>query len=321
MAELQTIWGWQPALYLFLGGLGAGTFLVCAIIHLATRNHKRVVCIGMWSATFFLAIGLGLLLTELSAPLRALMMWKSFSHLPSSWMAIGAWMLFAGIVLFALSAISQTKRLCDLLNVSDDAIRKMKTLCPVIGAVLALGIAAYTGVLLRTAPGVPFWNADTLPVLFTVSALDTGVAYTTILLVMFDSKSHSLRYKLELCTIVLILAEIATLILFLTFMLGGGNEFFETLEIGYRNTAASAAQTWLTGSLAAPFWTMFVSVGLIAPFAIALYSTISSSVKHEKALAITSACCVLVGGCTLRFITLLAGAHVDIIINFAEAMP
>ena len=29
---LQTIWGWQPALYLFLGGMGAGTFVMAAVL-------------------------------------------------------------------------------------------------------------------------------------------------------------------------------------------------------------------------------------------------------------------------------------------------
>ena len=30
--ELQTIWSWQPALYLFLGGMGAGAFVMAAVL-------------------------------------------------------------------------------------------------------------------------------------------------------------------------------------------------------------------------------------------------------------------------------------------------
>lgn len=89
MIELQTVWGLQPGLYLFLGGVGAGTFFVAGLVHLITKAHRRVVSAAMWCSIVFLAIGLGLLITELSAPLRALMMWQSFSHLSSSWMAIG----------------------------------------------------------------------------------------------------------------------------------------------------------------------------------------------------------------------------------------
>ena len=32
--ELQTIWSWQPALYLFLGGMGAGAFVMAAVLFL-----------------------------------------------------------------------------------------------------------------------------------------------------------------------------------------------------------------------------------------------------------------------------------------------
>ena len=35
MVELQTTWGWLPAIYLFLGGLGAGAFLTVSILRLA----------------------------------------------------------------------------------------------------------------------------------------------------------------------------------------------------------------------------------------------------------------------------------------------
>ena len=34
MIELQSVWGWQPALYLFLGGMGAGAFVVAAVLYL-----------------------------------------------------------------------------------------------------------------------------------------------------------------------------------------------------------------------------------------------------------------------------------------------
>lgn len=38
--ELQLIWGWQPALYLFLGGLGAGSFVIAACLFLFDNNRS-----------------------------------------------------------------------------------------------------------------------------------------------------------------------------------------------------------------------------------------------------------------------------------------
>ena len=41
--ELQTIWSWQPALYLFLGGMGAGAFVMAAVLFLIDRTRHRPV--------------------------------------------------------------------------------------------------------------------------------------------------------------------------------------------------------------------------------------------------------------------------------------
>lgn len=40
---LQTMWGWQPALYLFLGGMGAGAFIMAAVLFLIDRARHRLI--------------------------------------------------------------------------------------------------------------------------------------------------------------------------------------------------------------------------------------------------------------------------------------
>ena len=47
MIELQSVWGWQPALYLFLGGMGAGAFVVAAVLYLrcGSKAGKRWPCL------------------------------------------------------------------------------------------------------------------------------------------------------------------------------------------------------------------------------------------------------------------------------------
>ena len=73
--ELQSAWGWQPALYLFLGGMGAGAFIMAAILYLKDRERNaRIVCVFMWAAAISLIVGLLLLLMELVTPLRGLLM-------------------------------------------------------------------------------------------------------------------------------------------------------------------------------------------------------------------------------------------------------
>ena len=59
---LQTTWGWEPALYLFLGGMGAGCFIMAAVLFLIDKKkHRLVTCVSMWAAFACLAAGLVLL--------------------------------------------------------------------------------------------------------------------------------------------------------------------------------------------------------------------------------------------------------------------
>lgn len=320
MIELQTVWGWQPALYLFFGGLGAGTFLISALVHIATKKHGKLVAAGMWSAVACLVIGLVLLITEVTGPFKAILMWRSFSNLPSSWMAIGCWLLFAGLVFFFVSACAMTPLFRKILRIQDGTANKVATACAAIGMLLAIGIAAYTGILLEAAPGVPFWSTNYLPLLFTISAIDTGVALTMLIALATEPEPHGMVIKLEVASFVLILAEIAALILFITYMLGGGNQFMDTLEVGYSATATASAQSWLTGQLAVPFWALLVAIGLAVPLALDMYAMFGKNPRGRKAPTIVGALCVLVGGCTLRFITVLAGTHVDVISNTVAAL-
>ena len=314
--ELQSVWGWQPALYLFLGGVGAGTFFVAGLVHLATRSHKRIVSVSMWSAIVLLAVGLGCLLMEVSAPLRALMMWQSFSNLGNSWMAVGAWLLFLAMACFFVAAVLNTEGLVRRLSVSEGARTIADGVFTVAGMLLGLCVAVYTGILLMEAPGVPFWNTELLPMLFTVSALDTGVAFVAILFAILEPQEHKAVRFLELSTLVLVVLETVVLIAFVKAMLAGGNPLFETMEPGYAATAAASANAWLSGQLAGAFWALFIVVGLASPFVLALLQLmLRLGNTSRRVLAVTASICVLVGGCTLRFITLMAGAHVDVLAN------
>ena len=105
MEGLQDIWGWQPALYLFLGGMGAGAFIAAMVVYFREGDKARsTVFASLVAAVVCLAVGLLLLLSELITPLRGMMMWQSFSNF-GSWMTFGAWIVFAALVVFALEAI------------------------------------------------------------------------------------------------------------------------------------------------------------------------------------------------------------------------
>ena len=74
MEGLQDIWGWQPALYLFLGGMGAGAFIAAMVVYFREGDKARsTVFASLVAAVVCLAVGLLLLLSELITPLRGMM--------------------------------------------------------------------------------------------------------------------------------------------------------------------------------------------------------------------------------------------------------
>ena len=116
MVELQTTWSWLPAIYLFLGGLGAGAFLTVSVLRLAKPGRfKKTVTGGVWTAVAALAIGLLALVSEVEKPFQAMILFKSFVN-GSSWMTVGAWLLLVTFVVFVLSALFTTDKIADWLG-------------------------------------------------------------------------------------------------------------------------------------------------------------------------------------------------------------
>ena len=311
--ELQLIWGWQPALYLFLGGLGAGAFVVAACLFFLGKDkhesalRRKSLCIVSWTAMACLIIGLMLLLTELTFPLRGMMMWQSFTHF-TSWMTVGAWLLFVTVIFIFVAALALTAPVAKALKLEGkDGLLKA---CFGVGGVLSLGVCVYTGILLMSAPGVPLWNTLLLPCLFTISALDTGVALNEIVLGLVERKEadRCVHKRLVLTVLVLVVLEMIVVAAFVATMKAGGGY----AQAYAAQAAKDSAVLLTTGVLSGWFWWAFVALGLIVPLACALAGLKVKGTAGE-ALTFTGAACALFGGCVLRFVILLAGIHADVI--------
>ena len=343
MTELQAVWGWQPALYLFLGGMGAGAFVTAAVLHFLDRgNTRRTVAASAWGATILLMAGLLCLITELTNPLRGMMMWQSFTNF-TSWMAFGAWIVFAAVVVFGLAAVCATDATAALVQKVWKGFgavrgRLLSALC-VLGLFCGFCVAAYTGILLMSAPGVPLWNTSLLPLLFTVSAFDTGIAFVEVVMAALAGREHASRRThkaMNVCVVALVVAELAVLGLFLGGMLAGGAAGgAEAL------TGSLSAHMLVFGDLALWFWGGVVLVGLVLPLAMAIVglaretkrgNAAMNPVEDEAAagevqvarggqparcdgnrLAVTGAIGAMIGGCVLRFLVVMAGVHGDLV--------
>lgn len=294
---LQTAWGWQIALYLFLGGLAAGTLFVSALLDIRSKDAFKLTSrFGAWAAAIFLVVGVLLLLTELTMPLRGLLMWQSFSNL-GSWMALGAWFLFVGIILTVLYAASLT----DKLVARFAWLEKLRKPLSYVLLVVSVLIALYTGILLAVLASHPLWNTPLLPVLFTVSALDTGVALVVAYLAMKDERpeAEETRGKLEKATLILIAVEVVVIVALMAMV-------SSATEVG-----ALSVSLLVSGSLAPVFWVLFVVLGLACP-AVVAFMALRGKLAGSNGLRISVAGSILclVGGCALRFLVLLAGLPV-----------
>lgn len=314
MVEFQTVWSWQPALYLFLGGMGAGALIASSALAFIDRDrHKRTILCSLGASAICMIIGLLLLLAELVLPLRGMMLWQSFVN-PSSWMTYGAWGVLLAVVVAVVTAAlllaSITKIFGKPLKGAFSINGKGMSFLFILGAALGLFVAVYTGLLLMSAPGVPLWGTGLLPVLFTVSAMGTGVALVELVsfaLRKRETMSGQSRMFFEKATIVLVLIEACVLTVFL-FVMASGNGAPEGSMLFASVEASVAAIT--TGFLAPFFWCLVVGCGLVAPLVVSILC-LRMEGRDVSTLIFTGACGTLIGGCALRFIVLLAGTHAN----------
>lgn len=293
MAEMQTVWTWLPAIYLFLAGLSAGTFLAIAVLRFwKPGRFRKTGTIGAWAAVVLLAVGLLCLVAETEKPLQAMILFTSFVNF-GSWMTIGAWLLLATFIEWLVYAVVTTPRLAD-----EKVGEGVKKALAIVGAVLAVCVALYAAVLLFSAPAMALWNTMLLPVLFLVSAIDTGLALIIIILAVGPDRadSHELMPWIEKSVCVMVVLELVVLVAFVV-MAGSGSNV----------AAAFSADQLVNGALAVPFWLLVIVVGLGAPLVTALTSTISKK-EARPTMSVAGAVCALVGGFTLRYVIMAAGA-------------
>ncbi len=307
MNELQTTWGWLVALYLFLGGIGAGAAITAHLIALvAGERRAKTVAFGAWVGAFALGIGSLVLLADVGKPFRALVLFRSFVN-PDSWMMRGAWLLFATMLLDGLSALLWTERTMGWLKKIWSGFfthrRVWRSVLAVPAVLLNLGVAAYTGVLLSVLQFIPLWHTWWLPALFTASALDTGIGAICAFATYREKGANVLHKVLEGCVVAIILIEGAILAVFMRTMLAGTPDAVRSISL------------WLDGSLAVAFWLGVVSLGLAVPLVVAFAQLVgfkSQALRWARPIPFIGVACCLAGGWMLRFIVLSAGQRASL---------
>jgi formate-dependent nitrite reductase membrane component NrfD len=173
--QLQKDWGWLIAIYLFLGGVGAGAYTIAAINGFMGEGAEAITSVGLWIGFPALLIGTLFLLADLGSPGRAFLAGMKPG---SSWIARGTWIISIFMVLSLVHAV---------LYHFTDATGAGVAVLAVLGIVFAVGTMAYTGILLGTSKGIPFWRSGVVPVIFVISAIVTGHFTIMIGVVLFGN--------------------------------------------------------------------------------------------------------------------------------------
>ena len=161
--EYTPIWSGIIACYLFLGGLGGGAFATSAF--LAWRHPEAVTMrkLGHWIAPIVVIVGLVLLMFDAKAGLHNPLRFALLTN-------FGSVMTWGVVILAAFVIVALVALIMDLKK------RRVPMALEIVGAVLGICVAIYTGCLLGVCKTFPLWNNALLPVLFLVSAVSTGMA-------------------------------------------------------------------------------------------------------------------------------------------------
>lgn len=314
---MHPVWDWLVAVYLFLGGLGAGAFLVAAALELTGKRSESdfspISLVGATLPGLLVALGAVLLVFDLGAGLKYPgRIFYMFTHF-SSVMTWGIWILSIFIlisVVYGFLEVMHTfpkawgwivKRLPFLQRFP---LRPVKRIVAAVGAVFAVATAVYTGVLLSAVgPAIPFWSTSVLsflpvmPLLFLVSAISTGLGLTADLSGNLALPDMEKRYrKLPLIHLILIGLEAALLALLLFTAISDGG------------AAAQSAQNILSGSPKMIFWILIVLIGLALPFIYHAYTLARG--RHSRFLDLASGLGILIAGLVLRYLVLVSGIFV-----------
>jgi formate-dependent nitrite reductase membrane component NrfD len=186
-------WGWLVILYFFFGGLAGGSYFLAVLIDFFGRPEDRPLArLGYYISFPCMVISGLLLIIDLYRPERfwhMLIESHTFQPMFKPWspMSVGSWaILIFGIFSFLsfLSALAEDDRWRWWRWPAARRLRppdRLGAVFSVIGGLLGLFVAGYTGVLLAVT-NRPIWSdSPLLGMLFTVSAASISAAAMILL--------------------------------------------------------------------------------------------------------------------------------------------
>ena len=275
----QTEWidrrGMLLWLAFYFGGLGGGLYLVSLYFNSLW---------GMFISWLIIAVLKGgAHIAYLGKPLR---FWRIILRPQTSWLARG--LIF--VILFTGFAAIQLMFSYWLPGTAGEIIFK------VLAGIMAFAVAIYTGFILNTIKAVPFWNSTLLPVLFILCGILGGFGLSVVIAlngghVDITAAETGSRWLLIINALIIII-----------YLWRAANR-----EV----TGKQSVMEQMRGSVAPIFWAGIVVLGIIIPVAIAFSSYFAE--ETSALLLVAGVACEVIGGLTLRYCILKAGAYTPLV--------
>jgi formate-dependent nitrite reductase membrane component NrfD len=208
--QLQKDWHWLIAIYLFLGGVGAGAYVLAGVSVLLGGAWGQFTDVALSLSWPLVAVGSIFLILDLGEPKNA---FRVAAKPGSSWISRGTLIISAFMAVSFLHFAGQVWP----FDFARGPANSAATALSIVGILLAFSTMAYTGALLGASKGLPFWRTGVLPPLFIVSALLTGALAVMVGMVAVRDTAIPLHqfHLLALGAAGLILVELFVIFFFL----------------------------------------------------------------------------------------------------------
>lgn len=267
----QTFWNWLIGTAFFLGGLGAGLFLLA----LLTR-HTAGMLVG------YLIVVVGKNTAHMLFLGRPERFWRAAMRPDRSWIARGIWAMgffaVSGLVLLLPRVLGPAWQLSGWMN----------TAATTVAVLSAVVIMFYDGFVMNSSLGVAFWRTSLLPLLLLMYATLGG---TTLSLTIRELRGETapalfptLEHGLLVVNFVLLAAYLARM-----------NRSLPA--------ARETLRQWLRGPYARVFFGLVLLVGLLATL---LLSMVENRVQATWLMVLIAAC-ELTGDFALVMVLLKSG--------------
>jgi len=302
----QKEWKEIIATYLYLAGMGAGSFIIGILIHWGTLipwtgvklNPSFLPSFALFGYTLNLSklpIFWGPVVVAIGAPFLILdlgIKWRfmyACLNPRTSWVARG-FIILSIFIIFGLALLAKSVLPFEWLHAESG----LWLIPEIITFAFAFGTALYTGVLLKATKSIPLWNTYFLPLLFLISALSTGsmaIILSTLGTGLFYHDAGALKVLMG-GEQILVVIEGIVLYLFLS-------RSYRTTQQG-----KDSVRLLLFGEMKLIFWGGIVILGFIFPV---ILENIASLFPGNVVLMFVAGILLLCGGFFLRVGILHAG--------------